>query len=89
MTSAVAGSSFSASIVDAALYVTANHESLAKQGASIVLYLPKIHQITNEHKCVGGSWLQFIEQLLELHGHPVNIAYDYCSFQFHDSSTAS
>ena len=36
------GSGFSASIVDAALYVANNHETLASQGASIVLYLPKI-----------------------------------------------
>jgi malate synthase len=51
------GSSFSASIVDAALYVTANHESLAKQGASIVLYLPKIQTAEEAalwHDILGG-----------------------------------
>ncbi|MCB1022439.1 MAG: malate synthase, partial [Acidobacteria bacterium] len=36
------GSGFSASIVDVALYVTHNHRTLSAQGASIVLYLPKI-----------------------------------------------
>ena len=36
------GSGFSASIVDAALYVANNHENLRNDGASIVLYLPKI-----------------------------------------------
>ena len=33
---------FSASIVDAALYVTNNHRALRSRGSSIVLYLPKI-----------------------------------------------
>ena len=36
------GSGFSASIVDAALYVVNNHETLRKDGRSLVLYLPKI-----------------------------------------------
>jgi malate synthase len=36
------GSGFSASIVDAALYVTANHATLRAEGRSLVLYLPKI-----------------------------------------------
>ncbi|MCC7124798.1 MAG: malate synthase [Acidobacteria bacterium] len=36
------GGGFSASIVDAALYVVHNHEALRARGASIVLYLPKI-----------------------------------------------
>lgn len=51
------GSSFSASIVDAALYVTANHKSFAKQGASIVLYLPKIQTAEEAalwHDILGG-----------------------------------
>ncbi len=51
------GSGFSASIVDAALYVAANHETLANQGSSLVLYLPKIQ--TGEeaalwHEILGG-----------------------------------
>ena len=36
------GAGFSASIVDATLYVVHTHEALKRAGASIVLYLPKI-----------------------------------------------
>src|SRR6187401_1075465 len=36
------GSGFSASIVDATLYIVNNHRRLMDAGASIVLYLPKI-----------------------------------------------
>jgi malate synthase len=36
------GSGFSASIVDATLYLVNNHQTLRDQGRSIVLYLPKI-----------------------------------------------
>ena len=36
------GAGFSASIVDAALYVVNNHDGLRGRGASLVLYLPKI-----------------------------------------------
>src|SRR5437763_2200809 len=36
------GASFSASIVDAVLYITSNHRTLREAGASLVLYLPKI-----------------------------------------------
>ena len=36
------GTSFSASIVDAALYVVHNHRALTEAGRSVVLYLPKI-----------------------------------------------
>ena len=36
------GTGFSASIVDAALYVVNNHERLRAEGSSLVLYLPKI-----------------------------------------------
>src|SRR5438067_3797130 len=36
------GAGFSASIVDAALYVVNNHGRLQQDGASLVLYLPKI-----------------------------------------------
>ena len=51
------GSGFSASIVDAALYVAANHESLAQQGASLVFYLPKIQTAEEAalwHDILGG-----------------------------------
>jgi malate synthase len=36
------GTGFSASIVDAALFVVANHQALIGRGRSLVLYLPKI-----------------------------------------------
>ena len=51
------GSGFSASIVDAALYVAANHETLAEQGSSLVLYLPKIQTAEEAalwHEILGG-----------------------------------
>ena len=44
------GTGLSASIVDAALYVNANHSDLRARGASIVLYLPKI-QTAEEAAC--------------------------------------
>ena len=48
------GAGFSASIVDAALYVVNNHVRLASEGRSVVLYLPKIQTaeeaaLWNEH----------------------------------------
>ena len=58
------GSGFSASIVDATLYVTANHESLAKTGSSIVLYLPKIQ--TAEEAALWNDILAGIESGLGL-----------------------
>ena len=36
------GDGFSASIVDATLYIVNNHETLRREGRSLVLYLPKI-----------------------------------------------
>ena len=51
------GSGFSASIVDAALYVAANHETFANQGSSLVLYLPKIQTAEEAalwHEILGG-----------------------------------
>ena len=51
------GSGFSASIVDAALYVAANHATLANQGSSLVLYLPKIQTAEEAalwHEILGG-----------------------------------
>ena len=51
------GSGFSASIVDAALYVAANHETLANEGSSLVLYLPKIQTAEEAalwHEILGG-----------------------------------
>ena len=51
------GSGFSASIVDAALYVVANCQTLANEGASLVLYLPKIQTAEEAalwHEILGG-----------------------------------
>ena len=58
------GSGFSASIVDAALYVAGNHESLARQGASLVLYLPKIQ--TAEEAALWHDILSGVESCLGL-----------------------
>src|SRR5690606_4001078 len=58
------GSGFSASIVDVALYVAANHESLAKTGSSIVLYLPKIQ--TAEEAALWNDILAGVESALGL-----------------------
>ncbi len=58
------GSGFSASIVDATLYVVNNHESLASQGASLVLYLPKIQ--TAEEAALWNDILSGIESSLGL-----------------------
>ena len=58
------GSGFSASMVDAVLYVVANHESLAQQGASLVLYLPKIQ--TAEEAALWHDILSGVEACLGL-----------------------
>lgn len=58
------GSGFSASIVDAALYVTNNHEALAEQDSSLVLYLPKIQ--TSEEAALWNDILSGVEACLGL-----------------------
>ena len=58
------GAGLSASIVDAALYVTNNHERLRADGASIVLYLPKI-QVAAE-AAWWGTMLDHLEAHLAL-----------------------
>ncbi len=58
------GMGFSASIVDAALYVVNNHERLRSTGASIVLYLPKIQ--TAEEAALWNRLLNTLEQHLGL-----------------------
>ena len=58
------GTGFSASIVDAVLYVVNNHERLRQDGSSIVLYLPKIQ--TAEESAVWNSLLTALEQHLGL-----------------------
>src|SRR5437868_6376255 len=58
------GASFSASIVDAALYVTNNHRRLRESGASVVLYLPKIQ--TAEEAALWNDILAALERHLGL-----------------------
>jgi malate synthase len=58
------GRGFSASIVDAALYVVHNHEALRRAGASVVLYLPKIQ--TAEEAALWGDILSALEAHLGL-----------------------
>ena len=53
------GIGFSASIVDATLYVVNNHEALRKSGASLVIYLPKIQ--TAEEAALWGDILTALE----------------------------
>ena len=61
------GSGFSASIVDATLYVTGNYERLRADGSSIVLYLPKIQ--TAEEAALWHDILAALEVHLGLeHG---------------------
>ena len=59
-----AGHGFSASIVDAVLYVVNNHQRLAAAGASVVLYLPKIQ--TAEEAALWHDILSALESHLSL-----------------------
>lgn len=58
------GESFSASIADAALYVTNNHRRLRAAGLSLVLYCPKIQ--TAEEAALWSDILGTLEQHLGL-----------------------
>jgi malate synthase len=58
------GSGFSASIVDATLYIVNNHRRLVDSGASLVLYLPKIQ--TAEEAALWSDLLTALEQHLGL-----------------------
>ncbi len=58
------GAGFSASIVDAVLYVVNNHRPLCDTGASLVLYLPKIQ--TAEEAALWNDILSALEQHLGL-----------------------
>src|SRR5262245_57914217 len=60
----IGGASFSASIVDAALYITNNYRRLREAGASLVLYLPKIQ--TAEEAALWNDILSALEQHLGL-----------------------
>jgi malate synthase len=61
----VDGTSFSASIVDATVYLVNNHAALRKAGASLVLYLPKIQ--TAEEAALWNAILSAIEQQIGVH----------------------
>jgi len=54
------GSSFSASIVDATLFLVNNHAALREAGASLALYLPKIQ--TAEEAALWNAILSGLEQ---------------------------
>ncbi len=56
------GSGFSASIVDAALYVVNNYQTLEKSSASVVLYLPKIQ--TAEEAALWNRIMTALEEHL-------------------------
>lgn len=58
------GVAMAASIVDTALYVVNNYNALLKQGASVVLYLPKIQ--TAEEAAVWNDLLSALEKHLAL-----------------------
>jgi malate synthase len=58
------GDGFSASIVDAVMYVTNNHARLRAAGSSIVLYLPKIQ--TAEEAALWNDMLSALEAHLGL-----------------------
>src|SRR5262249_1201791 len=60
------GAGFSASIVDAALYVVNNHRRLTEAGSSLVLYLPKIR--TAEEAALWNDILAALERHLGLEG---------------------
>jgi malate synthase len=55
-------SGFSASIVDAVLYVTNNYQQLGRDGSSVVLYLPKVQ--TAEEAALWNDILSALEQQL-------------------------
>src|SRR6185295_18178280 len=56
----VSGASFSASIVDATLYIVNNHRRLREGGSSLVLYCPKIQ--TAEEAALWNDILSTLEQ---------------------------
>src|SRR5262249_43623680 len=60
----VGGAGFSASIVDATLYIVNNHRRLRESGASLVLYLPKIQYA--EEAALWNDILSALEQHLGL-----------------------
>jgi malate synthase len=65
------GASFSASIVDAALFIVNNQGRLREAGASLVLYLPKIQ--TAEEAALWSDILEALEQHLGLEGGAIKV----------------
>ena len=65
------GSGFAASIVDLVLYVAGNYRELRAQGASIVLYLPKIQ--TAEEAALWNTMLVKLEQQLGLEAGAIKV----------------
>jgi malate synthase len=65
------GGGFSASIVDAALYIVNNHDALRRAGSSVVLYLPKIQ--TAEEAALWNDILTAIEQQIGLEASSVKV----------------
>jgi malate synthase len=63
------GTGFSASLVDATLYVVNNHQALWDRGASLVLYLPKIQ--TAEEAAFWNACLAAIETQIGLRAHSI------------------
>jgi malate synthase len=67
----VGGASFSASIVDAVLYITNNHRRLRERGSSLVLYCPKIQ--TAEEAALWNDILSALEQHLGLENGAIKV----------------
>ena len=65
------GTGFSASIVDATLYVVNNYQALQQEGSSIVLYLPKIQ--TAEEAAVWNQILSKLEDHLGLENGTIKV----------------
>src|SRR5438477_8132117 len=65
------GASFSASIVDATLYIVNNHQRLRDSGASLVLYLPKIQ--TAEEAAFWNDLLSALEKHLGLENGTIKV----------------
>jgi malate synthase len=65
------GGGFSASVVDAVLYVVNNHRRLRETGASVVLYLPKIQ--TAGEAALWNDILSALEQHLGLEGGVIKV----------------
>jgi malate synthase len=65
------GASFSASIVDAVLYITNNYRRLRESGSSLVLYCPKIQ--TAEEAALWNDILSTLEQHLGLENGAIKV----------------